>query len=435
MIRITSIAPLLLTAAILLAGNGIQTTLLAVRAASEGFGTTFVGAMGTTYFLGFMVGTVAATRMIHHVGHIRVFASLAAVATAGALLLVIFVQPLAWLALRFAMGFCFSGLFTVVESWLNETAQNNDRGRVLSIYRLVDLAAVTGSQLVLPLIGIEGFEPFAFMAVLFCLSLVPIALSDRGQPKPPESFKFDLALVWRVSPLASIGCITIGMTTSAFRAVGPVYAGQIGLDVTGVSYFITAGILGGAALQLPLGWLSDRYSRRGVLLAATLGASVSGYLLSRVGASEANLVYAGAFLFGAFALPLYSLSIAHANDHAKAGQYATMSAGLIFIYAIGASIGPLLASITMERFGAPALFVFTSAAHLSLVLVALVRMLARPGVPRELRTPYVALMRTSPAIFRLARRKQPRKGSPSPRASQKRMTAGNRRHGRDRARE
>ena len=344
--------------------------------------------------------------MIARVGHIRVFASLAAIAAATSLAFVIFIAPVLWVAMRVVMGFCISGLFTVIESWLNEAASNSDRGRVLSIYRLVDLAAVTGSQFVLPAVGVEGFEIFSLMAGLFCLSLVPIALSQRGAPPPIEAMvPFDLGLVWRISPLAVIGIFAVGMTSSAFRALGPLYAGRIGFDIAGVAYFMAAGIVGGAVLQLPFGALSDRYDRRWVLIAATLGAAFAGLSLAFIDGLSRPLSFVQIFLFGAFALPLYSLSVAHANDFAEKGQFAALSAGLLFVYSLGASLGPLLGSLAMEAAGAHALFGYIALVHFALVIVALVRMRSRPIAEGRRRARYTALLRTSPAIFRLARRR------------------------------
>lgn len=410
MVSLSPIAPLLVAAGILLAGNGIQSTLLAVRGEMEGLSPAIIGAMGTAYFLGFLFGTSQAPRLINLVGHIRVFSALAAVAAAGTLTLVIYIDAFFWIAMRFVMGLCFSGLFTVVESWLNEAADNADRGQVLSIYRLVDLGAVTGSQLILPVVGVSGFEIFSLMAILLCLSLVPIAMSKRGAPAPSPITKFDLRQVWTISPLACIGIFAIGLSTSAFRTIGPLYASGIGLDVQGVAYFMTAGIVGGAVLQFPLGIMSDRWDRRWVLIIATLGASVAGAALSLIGPNDLTTVYAGVFIFGAFALPLYSLCVAHANDHATKDHYALLSAGLIFVYSLGASVGPLGASFMIEWFGPSALFSYISAVHLSLVALTLLRMRARPPVPTEDRVSFTPLMRTSPAIFRLAKRRLTHRG-------------------------
>lgn len=405
MVSLSPISPLLIAGGILLAGNGLQTTLLTLRAELEGFSPTIVGLMGTGYFLGFLVGTATVGRLIRIVGHIRVFSSLAAVAAAISLTLVIFIDPNYWIGARIVMGFCVSGLFTVVESWLNEATSNADRGQILSIYRIVDLSAVTASQLVIPVVGIDGFEIFSLMAVLFCLSLVPIALSTRNAPVPDNAPPFDLRQVWIISPMACIGVFAIGMSTSAFRAMGPLFASGIGLDLRGVATFMSAGIVGGAVLQLPLGLMSDRFDRRWVLIGATLGAALAGLMLALGNGLPASAVYGEIFVFGAFALPLYSLSVAHANDHAAKGQYTLLSAGLIFIYSLGATLGPFAASFAIVRFGPRALFGYIALVHLSLVAVAIGRLMARPVVPRQSRVRYTPLLRTSPAIFRLAKQR------------------------------
>ncbi len=404
MIALGPLLPLFAAAGILLAGNGLQGTFITLRAAMEGFPPWAIGLMGTTYYAGFITACIYGPRLIKAVGHIRVFAALAALAAAGTLALVLIVDAYAWMAIRYLMGFCFAGLFTVVESWLNENARNQDRGRLLSVYRLVDLGAVTGGQFLLPIYGAGGFALFAITAIMFCISLVPVSLSNRSRPKAPESFRFDLGAIWRIAPLACIGCFTIGLTNSAFRLIGPLYAEKIGLDVTGVALFMSAGIVGGATLQFPFGLLSDRASRRVALGVATAGATFAGLFLSLVADGSPALTYAGALLFGAFAMPLYSLSAAHANDRAEPGQYVLIAAGLMFFFSLGAMAGPSIASLVIELFGARALFLYTSVVHGLLVVVTLWRIAIRPGVPAQRRTRFVTLLRTSPMIFRLARR-------------------------------
>ena len=404
MTAIIALLPLLLTAAILLAGNGLQGTLIALRAVDEGFSATAVGLVGAAYYAGFISGCFLAPKLVQRVGHIRVFAALAAMAAAGTLLLVLIVDPLSWSIVRFAMGFCFSGLFTIVESWLNERAENADRGRILSVYRMIDLFSVAGIQLLLPALGVGGFTAFAITAILFCLSLVPVSLGDRSSPKPPEAFRLDIAGVWRLSPLASTVAITIGMTNGAFRMLGPVYARHIGLDVTGAALFISAGILGGGVLQYPFGLISDRIDRRFAVIIATGGATFAGLALYFFANHSVLVVYACAFLFGAFAMPLYSLAAAHANDRGHEGQFVLIAAGLLFFFAVGAAVGPVIASIIMDRFGAPAFFLYTSVLHGWLIIAALSRIALRPAPASERRTRFVTLLRTSPVQFRLYRR-------------------------------
>lgn len=411
MTRIDRLLPLFLAAALLLAGNGLQGTLVALRASQEGFPALIIGFMGTAYYAGFMGACRYAPSLIREVGHIRVFAALAAIAAASALLHVLLINFFMWILLRLLTGFCFAGLFMVMESWLNDSSENSDRARVLSIYATVDLVAVTAAQFLLPAIGPESFEIFAVLSILFTISLVPVALSNRSKPTPPAAFKLNLRMIWNVSPLACMGCFAIGLTNSAFRLVGPVYATNIGLDVSGVAFFMSAGILGGAVLLYPLGMLSDRLDRRWIVIAASLGACLAGILLTLLSGQDRWLVFMGAFLFGAFALPLYSLSVAHGNDQAKPGQYVMFSAGLLFFFALGATAGPSIASGVMQQFGPASFFMFTSTAHGLLVVAALLRMVQRPHIPLPSRARFVALLRTSPSFFKLASKARKSHGS------------------------
>ena len=396
--------PLLIAAGILLGGNGVQGTLIALRGAREGFSPSLIGLIGTTYFAGFLIGCFYIPRLLRAIGHIRAFASLAAVAAVGTLLMVLIIDPYMWAATRFVSGICFAGLFTVMESWLNSGVTNADRARVLAIYRIIDIGSVTGAQYLIPLFGPGGFTIFAVMSIMITLSLVPVSVGDRSNPKPPEEFRLDLASVWRISPLASFGCVAIGMTNSAFRLVGPVYAEAIGLSVTDIATFISVGIVGGALMQYPLGALSDRWERRPVVLISTGLAIACALSIALVAGQDPTLNFLLVFLFGSFAMPLYSLCAAHANDHAQKGASVQVAAGLMFFYSIGAVIGPVAASSLMQRFGPPALFVFSAFVYAAFVALTLYRMRARAAVPAAERKRFIALLRTSPVFTRLARR-------------------------------
>lgn len=318
---IRSLIPLFTAAAILLDGNGLQGTLIALRCADEGFSTLMIGIIGAAYFAGFIGGCFLIPGILRSVGHVRAFSALSALAASGTLLLVLIIDPIAWIILRFLIGLCFSALFTTVDSWLNSGVTNANRVRVLSIYRLLDMMVVTGSQFLIPAFGESSFAIFAILAIMICLSLVPISLAESSNPNPPSSFSFSPVLIWRLSPIACIGCVALGLTNATFRLIGPVYAQSTGLPVSAIATFMSAGILGGAVLQYPFGALSDRYDRRVILIVATSGAALAGIFINGVAGADPPLNCVGIFLFGAFSLPLYSLSAAHANDHASNDQY------------------------------------------------------------------------------------------------------------------
>lgn len=410
MSSIRPLIPLLIAAAILLGGNGLQGTLIALRGAQEGFSAATIGFIGTAYFAGFLLGCLFIVQIMRAVGHVRAFSALAALAAVGTILLVMFIDPVMWTVVRFMTGFCFAGLFTVMEAWLNSGVANRDRAQVLSLYRVIDLGSVTGSQFLIPLVGADGPNIFLVMTIMITLSLVPVSLGDRSNPRPPEDLNLDMRRVWLISPLAAIGCIAVGMTNSAFRTMSPVYAEDIGMSVADVATFVSMSIIGGAVIQYPLGYFSDRFDRRIVLLVTTALAMGAALALTFMAGNDRMANFALVFVFGSFAMPLYSLSAAHANDRAGKNEYVMVNAGLMLFYSFGAVVGPFAAASVMERFGPHSLFLFSVGVYALMIATILWRMRARASVPSEERGRFIALLRTSPMFGRLARRTPPQNG-------------------------
>ncbi|MEZ2129192.1 MULTISPECIES: MFS transporter [unclassified Sinorhizobium] len=403
MSHIRPLIPLLVTAGILIGGNGLQSTFISLRALREGFSPSTIGLVGAGYNIGFAIGCIYVTRIIRSIGHIRTFSALAAIASAASIAMVLLIDPAFWCAMRLIQGVCFAGLFAVVESWLNARVTNANRARTLSIYRFVDLGSVTLAQYLIPAVGIEGFQLFAIISMALTLSLVPISLTDRSSPGAPEAIRFDVKALWNISPLATIGCIVVGLTNSVFRSLGPVYAEGIGLSVTAIATFMSIGIFAGVVLQYPLGAYSDKLDRRLIILVSALGSLAACLFLALLAGGNEWLNFAGIFVFGAFAMPLYSLCSAHANDHAAPGQHALVSAGTLFFWSLGAVIGPLFASFMLDIFGPRILFTYMTVVLFLFILYTLQRMTVREGVPAEARTMrFRNLLRTSTFFNKLA---------------------------------
>jgi MFS family permease len=403
MSQIRPLIPLLITAGILIGGNGLQGTYISLRALQEGFSTSLIGLVGTGYNIGFAIGCIYVTRILRSIGHIRTFSAMAAIASAASIAMVLLIDPWFWFLMRLVAGICFASLFATVERWLNARVTNSNRARTLSIYRVVDLGSVTAAQYLIPTVGIEGFQLFAIVSMALTLSLVPIAFADRSSPGAPAAIKFDIKALWNISPLATVGCIVVGLTNSTFRSLGPIYADGIGLSITAIATFMSVGIIGGVVLQYPLGLYSDRLDRRLIILFATFGSLVAGLYLAFFAGSDEWLNFIGIFVFGAFAMPLYSLCSAHANDHAAEGQHALVSAGMLFFWSCGAVVGPLFASFMLDIFGPQALFIYTAAVLAAFMLYTLLRMAARGAVPagaRRMR--FRNLLRTSSFFNKLA---------------------------------
>lgn len=403
MSQIRPLIPLLVTAGILIGGNGLQGTYISLRASHEGFSTSLIGLVGTGYNIGFAIGCIYVTRILRSIGHIRTFSAMAAIASAASISMVLFIDPWFWFLMRLIAGVCFASLFATVESWLNARVTNSNRARTLSIYRLVDLGSVTAAQYMIPSVGIGGFQLFAIISMALTLSLVPISFADRSSPGVPEAIKFDVKALWNISPLATIGCIVVGLTNSTFRSLGPIYAQGIGLSVTAIATFMSVGIIGGVVLQYPLGVYSDRLDRRLIILFSTFGSLMCGLYLALFAGNDEWANFVGIFIFGAFSMPLYSLCSAHANDHAKEGQHALVSAGMLFFWSCGAIIGPLFASFMLDLFGPQALFVYTSVVLAGFMAYTILRMRVREGVPTERRSMrFRNLLRTSTFFNKLA---------------------------------
>jgi MFS family permease len=414
---IVSISALLLGASMLLWGNGLQGVLLPVRATIESFSTGTIGLIASAYSLGFVVSCRYAPRIVRRVGHIRSFAVLAAIGACVVLLFELVVHPLAWVLLRMLGGFCFAGLYMVIESWLNESAENSNRGQIFSIYMVINLSAVTLGQLVLPLGDPASFDLFAVTAIAVALALVPIGLTTSTAPQPIRQVQLRLGRLYRMSPVGLAGCFFVGLSNGAFGGLGAVFADSMGMSTTGIALFMSAALIGGALVQLPLGRLSDRIDRRQVIAMSCSFAMIFGLALAALGDGHDGapvlglgwftdslrpwVLIATVALYGGFAYPLYGLCVAHTNDFVSREEFIEASSGLLLTWGIGASIGPLLAALAMEQIGLGGLFLYTALVHSSFALVTLYRITRREPVPAPERADFVQHATTTPEVAAL----------------------------------
>jgi len=398
----STIAILLAGGALLTLGNGLQGTLVAVRADIEGFGELVTGLVMAAYFVGFVAGSLVTPYLVERAGHIRVFAALASIASAATLAHILHVDPWSWAVLRAANGWCYAGVVMVVESWLNGAATRRTRGRVLSIYGSVVIGAWASSQGLLVLADPLGFELFCLVSILISLSLVPVTLSRAQAPSNPKALTLKLRRLWRVSPLGLVGAFASGLAMSAFWAMGPVYARALGLDQGGVALFMGVTMAGAMVLQWPVGAVSDRIDRRLVVLGAALAAGLLALVLGVGGGSQdGRVLIAVAFAFGGLAIPIYSICVAQTNDYLEPEELVTAAGGLLLLYGIGSMIGPACAGALMARLGPLALFVWTGTILLAVAVFAATRMLSGRPVPEATRGEYRSVPRTTQAALAL----------------------------------
>lgn len=374
---LSSVGSLLISAAILLAGGGLLTTLIAVRGEIEGFPLFAIGLLSSFYFAGFILGCVFTPVLVKRVGHVRVFAALSSLIGACVLTHVLFVNVPVWIVLRFATGFGFAGLYILIESWINAQSPNEQRGQILAIYRMVDLAAVMVGQFMLTLYDPRDFALFSVVAICVCLAIFPVSLSTSKAPTALTNTSLNLRKLIRTSPLAVAGCFAVGLTNGSFWGMGPVFIQLLGHPILMVSIFMSLVIFCGALLQWPVGYLSDKFGRRQILILMSFGAGGAGVFLYIFAPVSAAFLLFGGVLYGVFAMQLYGLSAAHANDRAGPDEFVAVSGGLLLIYGIGSVVGPSIAPVIMSAFGASAMFAFTACVHAVLTLYAVFRVTRR----------------------------------------------------------
>ncbi len=397
-----AILSLLFAAAILLAGNGLQGTLLAVRANLEGFPTPLIGVLMSAYFAGFVLGCRFNPSFIKSVGHIRTFLALASIASASALIHPLFVNVWAWAVLRAVTGFCFAGLIMVIESWINERATNANRGQILSVYRVIDLTSTMAGNALLATASPADFHLFATVSILMSLALVPVALTKSDAPKPIETARLNIPRLFRLSPVAAVGALMVGLANSSFWGVGAVYAQKLGYNTALIASFISAVIIGAALLQWPLGWLSDRIDRRRVMLGASLLGIASALSLSYFGGASPGFLLGLGAVFGAFIIPMFGLTAAHANDHAAPGEAVSTNGGLLLLHGCGSVVGATLGATVMAFFGPPSLFIYIAVIYVFFSAFCLYRILTSPPVPDEKKSPFTPLPKNAaPTVFEI----------------------------------
>lgn len=398
-----AIGPLMSGTVAVFLGNTILITILPIRAQVEGFSESAIGLMGTIHFAGFALGCLIGPLMVTKVGHIRCFAGFSALMATITLLFPFAIDPAAWTVMRGLSGVCLAILYLVIESWLNDSADNEIRGAVLSVYIIAASAVTVAGQLMINLFPVEAFQQFSMAAVFLVLAVAPLTLADSKAPKPVPEARLRIARLWALSPTGFVACLAAGMVEGAFWTLGPVYAQGKDLPVSQITLFMAAFVLGGLLSQWPLGRLSDHVDRRWVIIGCCVGTTVTAVLLAFLPLASGVLAFLLAVLHGAFMLPLYPLSLAHANDHAPNEELVEVSSGLLLLYAVGAISGPWAVGWAMETYDSGGVLFLAMAVILSLlalfiVLRAIVR--AAPS-DRSLRALFVPVPKTSQSIYTL----------------------------------
>jgi MFS family permease len=382
-----AIAAILMSVLALIAGNALHNTLVPLRGKLEGFPSLTLGLLGSFFFAGMLAGTLLGPAIIRRVGHVKAYAIFAALAMMVAVAYPLSVSPGWWLFLRAVIGFAFAGLYSVIDGWVQGKAENEYRGRLGGAYQFVHFIAVACGQMLLPVADPKSFQLFVVVGMLFAASIIPFSLSRTEPPALPETARLEIGWLFRNARVSAVAALGIGAASGSFWSLAPVFGASSGMSPTDIATFLTGTILGSAAAVVPIGRYSDRTDRR-IVMAVMMGvASVLELAIFFAGRLPGMGMAVAGFMIGTVVMTLYSVASAHANDRSDPAHAVTIASSLLFLYSIGAIMGPSLAAAMMERLGPQGLFLFMALVHGLMLGVALLRIRTRaPAVRRETET-------------------------------------------------
>lgn len=372
-----SIIALLSSHSILLLANGLFSTIVALRSKTAEFPDAIIGIVLAGYFAGMLLSSLFAVRFVAAIGHIRAFALFASVASTVALAHLLWVNPFFWGVLRLLSGFCMGGMIVVTEGWLNERADNQNRGRILSIYMIATYACLASSQLFIMTANPEGFHLFVIVSILYSFALVPILMTQSPAPTPAQSIRPNVRQLYQTSPVGMIGVFAIGIVHGIFYSLSPIYAHGMGLSTSQTAIFIALAIASGMLLQIPLGRLSDSVDRRWVIAFSSGMTVIASFNLFAANSDNITSIYVAAIFYGSLAFTLNPLCMAHVNDLSPDNERTQTASGLMMFYGIGAVIGPIVAGLILPL-GANYIFIISGSVMTLFASYTLLRLLVKP---------------------------------------------------------
>jgi len=357
-------------------GTGLLGTAVGIRAELEQFPTAVAGVVMSCYYLGFLIGCWIAPRMVQRRGHVKTFAGFATLGAAAAVGYPLMPDPAAWSIIRVVTGATMAGLYVVSESWLAGIGSPKTRGRLLAVYLLVVNAGYGVGQFLLSIAS--PIEPTLFLIAAFLMTLSAVPLLSTRPTTPVKSNPQHLRLkeILRSAPLGLATSFVTGIGVGAILGFGAVYGIEVGMSVERVGLLMAMAMAGGIALQWPIGALSDRISRRHVIIGSTIAAAAIAASAAAVDPLSVAVLIC-MFGFTAFSFPLYSLAVSHVNDALHPDKLVAASAVLLAVYGVGTLLGPVGASLAMEAIGPAGFWMVGATAHAALGLYGLYRLIKR----------------------------------------------------------
>jgi len=388
-------------------GNGLINVLLPVKMSIEGLSTDTIGLVLSLYYVGMLLGAIYSKFLISRAGHVRVFAGFVALGAVSVLLSSFDTDPILWGAMRIGIGFCNACAFTAMESWLSDSANKESRGKVLAAYNAVVLGGLFGGQFLLNLAAPSENTLFIIAAILFCLAIIPIALSKNSGPVVEEISSMSIFSLYKKSPLGVVCCISGGLIFAALFNMLPMFAKYHQIQGFELTLYMAVAIFGAFVLQFPVGYLSDKFDRRTIiflLLLLSAGVGIVANFMAPL-AFQWPLFAATSVTTGIIAC-LYPLSISEAFDKLRQNEMVSAMGSMILAFSIGGIIGPYSAALVMKYFGGSSLFYFLAIIQLLLAGFVLYRMQVAEALPIEKQENFVMQSSTVAAMVDLDPRTQ-----------------------------
>ncbi|TXH32915.1 MAG: MFS transporter [Rhodospirillaceae bacterium] len=383
--------PVLLGIGFIEAALGVLNPLIGIRLSENGIGSDLVGIVASAYFVGFLIGTLTCHRIIDRVGHIRAFGVFAVMAANATLLMIVIQHPYVWIVLRVAAGYTLAGAFVIIESWLNDKATEDNRGRIFAVYSVVAWGASGISPLALNIKDPSGTLLFALATICIASSMIPLALTKVGNPEIGQRSHLSILQLIRISPLGVVCCFGAGIFISALYSLLPVYITARGGNAQELAFLISIGTIAAILAQYPIGHIADHYGRRPIII----GTMILSSLLSIAFTISSDMPYLVLltlfFLLTGFSSPTYALGVSQATDYIEKRDFVAASSGLLFIWGLGSSVGPFTVGLLMVPLGPNGLFQFLAAGFALVALFALYRVFRRRAKSAAEQSNYVAV--------------------------------------------
>ncbi|NGX34055.1 MAG: putative MFS-type transporter YcaD [Candidatus Anoxychlamydiales bacterium] len=386
------IAPLLSLAFVVCSSTPFL-TFISLKLQVEGFTETVIGIVQSSFYLGFLIGSLRAEKIIARVGYIRSFVCFSAIFGATVLIQGMYISAILWTIMRIIGGVSIATLYVIIESWILSGSSQKTRGKTLSLYMIALYGSQSLSQMLIDVVNIETITPFLLFGILCYLSIVPISINYSKTPESQsEIMKKSYLEVYKASPLSFWGSLSSGIILGAIYSFLPIFAT---LNNIRVSYIMTITIAGGFLLQWPIGYLSDIFDRRKVLITSAILAIIPSILMIFF-SNVTYFAYFLCFLLGGFTFVIYPISISQACDRFDTKYVPFVVGFMAMTYGIGAIIGPFVTSLFME-ISIYALFIFIAIVSSLLGIIGIYFRMKYPKItPKEEKSEFMPISASAP---------------------------------------